>query len=244
MGLFVSVLDVHVGMNQAEVIKALLEQSIEFGKNDNAIFTTNYAYFCGERFSVRFELNSGVVSKIAMTWVLNNKGQINTRKEEAKIIDTYNKVVGFISKNGLSKYSENTEFGKGLRFKRGEYLNLYNRISISAQYKMAESGLNAVFVGVEDVNSGEIKPHVFEFLRSQAFIIEGKKQKTQKCRILNTPIKTNHIYKVILIIIIAVIGFLYVQNNRYYYAKNGKIRVDKWKNERAVLNSFGKYEKE
>ena len=219
MGLFVSVCGIHVGMNQSEVIKSLAEQGIAFGKNNSCVFTTNNAIFCGEKYSVRFEIVDGVVSRIAMAWILNNKGLPNTIKEETRINDAYNKVSEFISKNDLYKFSENTEFNKGLRFKRSEHINLYNRIRLSAQYKTTESGLNAVFVSIEDVNSEEIEPQVFEFLRSQSCMNDNRSPKRFKSAIFNYSIQSSHVYKIILIIIIAIIGFLYVQNNRYYYAK-------------------------
>ena len=126
---------------------------------------------------------------------------------------------------------------------------MYNRVNIASQYKCNADKINAVSVFIKDINDGELKIEEFEFLRSQVQLKEHMKEslKIKPVKSKNSvfpKLSANNIIKLIIIAVIAIIGLLYVQNNRYYYAKNGKVRVDKWKNERTILNSYGTYVKE
>lgn len=243
---FIKILGVSVGMHESEAIKILSSQNIKIGKNANCIYTDGYAKFLGEEMQINFSLNESRISKITLCWTFTNKGKLNSREDDRKVYEVGKKLSDYILSMDIWMYNEETSYDGRLRINRSYIIDFYNKVRVSTQYKASLDSINAVLVTITDMYSENLDKAEFEFIRSKyvlenikTHIVSDTKRKEEN---ITKSIKGNNLmFKIAIIVILVLVGFLYIQNNRYYYTDKGRIRVDKWKNEWTRLNSEGVY---
>lgn len=243
---YIKILGVSVGMHESDAIKILSAQNIKVGRNKACVYTEGLVC-SGENIQINYSLKDFKVSKISIHWSLINKGRLNTREEELKIYTIGKKAYDYILGMNTWEYNEKTTYDGKIRITTNTMIDLYNKVYISKQYKTAVDSINHVGIHITDINEESIDKNEFEYLRVK-YTFENKitpsNEMTKKEDKPTKAANYNLWFKIAIVVILFVVGFLFVQNNRYYYTNKGRVMVDKWTKEYFYLNTNGEYIKE
>lgn len=242
---FIKILGVSVGFDKSEAIKALSKRKIKINENKNGIYTEGLVC-SGEDIQINYSLEDYKVCKISIHWSFINRGKLNTKEETDKVYTIGRKAYEYIRDMNIWEYNEDTRYDGKIRIIANTMIDFYNKIFISTQYKTDVDSINHVGIYIYDINKEAIDKCEFEFLRSK-YTFEyachddlNKKQGKNKI-LFGKVTNCNVWFKIAIVVVLFMVGFLFVQNNRYYYTNKGKVMVDKWKKEYYYLNSNGKY---
>ena len=237
-----------VGMTKSEAWD-LLQPLHVYKCEPMSISTIGTTSFAGAQVSITYLFDSSfVINKIHILW---------TKKEFRE-----GSLIGKVSKNDLgSVYASFTNYfdailpakerGAKIYSKDATYMDLYNHVYVSKQDARDEGNpkFECVLVQLTDFidhldkdDKDKVRYARNLFIHTRENNIKEKLAQPNMTHV-SKGFVSNNWFKIAIVIALLFIGLLYVQNNRYYYTNNGKVRVDKWKSEWTRINNNGEYQK-